>query len=297
MLQTNGICLHTIQAGPEDGPLVILLHGFPEFWRGWKNQIPALAEAGLRVVVPDQRGYNLSDKPRGVKHYALRYLVADVIGLMEALGREKCFLVGHDWGAAVAWETALRCPLRVEKLAILNVPHLDVMTRFVLHNMEQRLKSWYIYAIQVPWLPEALLGAKNWRLAGQMLQRNGQADTFHEADLEYYRQAWRQPGAMTGMLNWYRAVFRSALGAVLRGSLEPRLDPVRRLRMPVLILWGEKDVALSLEMARPSLDLCDQGELVTFPNATHWVQHDEAAEVNRRLMEFFRSPETFASGG
>lgn len=284
-LETNGIRLHTIQAGPTDGPLVLLLHGFPEFWRGWINQIPALAEAGLRVVVPDQRGYNLSDKPKGVQNYRLSELTADVIGLLDSLGQEKCFLAGHDWGAAVAWETTIRFPDRINKLAILNVPHPEVMAKFILGNPNQTRKSWYIFAFQIPWLPEALLRANDWELAIQMLQRSGQANTFNAEDFEYYRRAWWQKDAMTSMINWYRAAFRAAARRTQQiRSLQPR-----RVTVPTLVLWGENDVALSKEMAQPSCDLCDQAELVTFPEATHWVQHDEAEEVNRLLVNHFSS--------
>ena len=143
-IETNGIRLHVVLAGPEAGRLVILLHGFPEYWYGFRSQIPPLAEAGYRVVVPDQRGYNLSEKPKGVNAYRVSTLAADIVSLMDALGREKAYLVGHDWGAVVAWEIAIHFPQRLEKLAILNVPHPDVMQKFLLSNMHQVRKSWYV---------------------------------------------------------------------------------------------------------------------------------------------------------
>jgi pimeloyl-ACP methyl ester carboxylesterase len=280
---TNGIRLHTVQAGRHDGPLVVLLHGFPEFWYGWRNQIDPLARAGYRVVAPDQRGYNLSDKPKGVASYRLVNMVEDIIGLLDALGREQGFLVGHDWGAAVAWEIAIRYPERIQKLAILNVPHPDVMNRFLLSNPAQVRKSWYIFFFQLPFIPEAILRANDWEAAVRMLRLSSQPGSFSEEDIEQYRRAWWRRDAMTSMINWYRAVFRSAV----RGSWNPAQVPARRVKVPTLVLWGVNDIALSYQMAQPSVDLCDQGRLVPFEHATHWVQHDEAAGVNRELLAFF----------
>ena len=283
-ISTNGIRLHTIQSGPADGPVVVLLHGFPEYWRGWAKQIDPLVQAGYRVIVPDQRGYNLSDKPVKVQDYRIDQLVKDVVGLFDALGQEKVFLAGHDWGAAVAWETALRHPQRVKKLAILNVPHLDVMMRFLREDLGQIRKSWYIFFFQIPWLPEALLRSGDYNGIAQSLLHSGLPDTFTAEDLVSYKEAWKQPGALTGMVNWYRAAFRGGASSLWR---LPKTPP-RRVAVPTLILWGKKDVALRHEMAQASLELCDQGQLVFFDNATHWVQHDEAEAVTNNLLTFFR---------
>ena len=142
---TNGVNLHVVMTGAQDGPLVILLHGFPEFWYGWRKQMPALAAAGYAVWAPDQRGYNRSDKPAGVGAYHIDTLADDIAGLIAASGREQVYLVGHDWGAAVAWWVAGKYPTRIKKLAILNVPHPAVMRRAVLEDAEQRKRSWYIF--------------------------------------------------------------------------------------------------------------------------------------------------------
>jgi epoxide hydrolase 4 len=198
------------------------------------------------------------------------------------LGRERCVLVGHDWGAAVAWETAIRHPERVENLAILNVPHPDVMAQALQSNWDQMRKSWYILAFQIPGLPEAMLQANDWERAAEILQSSRSPLSFTPDEIEQYRQAWRQKDAMTCMVGWYRAVFRDGV----RGVLSRRRAPPRRVQMPVMILWGEQDVALSKELAQLSIDLCEQGELVFFPTATHWVQHDEAQAVNERLLGF-----------
>ena len=275
LIPTNGINLHTIVAGPEDGPLALLLHGFPEFWYGWRKQIPALAAAGYRVVAPDQRGYHLSDKPQGVDAYVLNKLVADAAGLITACGRDKAFVVGHDWGAAVAWQLAITQPEQVEKLVILNVPHPEVFLKTLRSNPKQLLKSWYMLFFQLPYLPETLCQLNDWRAATRALVATSRAGTFSASDLARYREAWSQPGAFTAMLNWYRALFRS----------RPRPTP-SRVQVPMLVLWGAQDRFLSAEMAQKSVAFCDDGQLVLF-EATHWLQHEEAESVNRLILEFF----------
>ncbi|HSO27736.1 MAG TPA: alpha/beta hydrolase [Anaerolineales bacterium] len=284
------LTLHTVQAGPPDGPLVLLLHGFPEFWFGWRRQIEALAAAGYRVVAPDQRGYNLSDKPRGVAAYQVDRLAEDVIGLIDALGRERAVVVGHDWGAAVAWHTAICYPERLEKLVILNVPHLGVMMETLRRGGEQVLKSWYVFFFQLPGLPEWLLSQNNFQPMRRMLQASANPGTFAAWELDRYAEAWRQPGALTAMLNWYRAIFRAGVRTFLEG--ERRWN--RRVPVPTLMLWGVKDIALSREMAPPSIEMCDQGKLVFFEDATHWVQHDRPEQVNRLLLDFLGDREVIA---
>lgn len=266
--------LHVVQAGPVDGPLVILLHGFPEFWYGWKQQIDALAEAGFRVWVPDQRGYNISDKPTGIDAYGLDSLVADVVGLIDASGRQKAVLVGHDWGAAVAWWTAVSFPDRVERLVVLNVPHPIVMKRYAIRNLGQMLRSWYIGFFQLPWLPEVVVQLGNWAFLAQTMRRSSQRGTFTEADLQQYRAAWSQPGAAKAMINWYRASFRKP--PARRASI--------RVTVPTLLIWGVRDQFLKREMAQLSIDLCDNGRVEFIEDATHWVQHEEAKRVNELIL-------------
>jgi pimeloyl-ACP methyl ester carboxylesterase len=275
-IETNGIKLHVVQAGPKSGVPVMLLHGFPEFWYGWRKQIPALVEAGCRVIVPDQRGYNLSDKPKGVKNYDVFTLVDDIVGLIDALGYEKVNLVGHDWGAVVAWTLAYKHPERLHKLGIMNVPHPTVMRRFLTRDLEQIRRSWHIFFFQLPWIPEAGMQADNWRGAERALRGSGKIHTFTNEDIEKYREAWSQPGAMTAMINWYRAIVR----------YQPAFSKDTRIKVPTLMMWGVKDGALSHRMARPSMDYVDQGNLMFFPEATHWVHLDEAEEVNGYLLDF-----------
>ena len=275
----NGdVSLQAVAAGPHDGPVIVLLHGFPEFWYGWRRQIEPLAAAGFRVIVPDQRGYNVSGKPDGVSAYALTELVSDVIAIADQLGRQKIFLAGHDWGAAVAWSTALVHPQRIAKLAVLNVPHPSVMRKFLSTRPRQLLRSWYMFFFQLPWLPEAVFSAFNFRIGSRALLRFSRPGTFSEEDLAQYRAAWSQPGALTGMINWYRALFRTRVKF-----------PDKIVRVPTRILWGERDAFLLAEMARESLRYCTNAELFTFANATHWLQHEEPARVSELLIDFFRS--------
>ncbi|GAB4026527.1 alpha/beta fold hydrolase [Spirosoma koreense] len=273
-VDTNGVRLHVVQAGPANGPLVILLHGFPEFWYGWRHQIEALAEAGFQVWAPDQRGYNLSDKPTGVDAYQIDTLAADVVGLIQAAGRQKAVVVGHDWGAAVAWWTATVYPERVERLVALNVPHPAIMQRFTLRHPGQLLRSWYIGFFQMPWLPEALCRFGNWAMLVRTLQKSSRPDTFNDADFREYRAAWSQPGALTAMINWYRAALRKP----------PSRRAEVRVKVPTLIIWGVQDQFLKRELAQASLTLCDNGRVVFFEKATHWVQHEEAKRVNELIV-------------
>ena len=275
-IETNGIRLHVVQAGPQSGPPVVLLHGFPENWRCWIRQLPALVDAGCRVIIPDQRGYNLSDKPAGIKNYHMSELTNDVIGLIDALDYEKVNLVGHDFGAAVAWSVGIWKPERLHRLGILNAPHPAVMKRFLSRDFEQLRRSWYILFFQLPWLPETGMRAQGWRRMIRALQDSGKAHTFTHEDIEKYKEAWSQPGAMTAMLNWYRAAVHYQI----------HMSEDVCVKVPTLMLWGMKDFALSHRMARPSMDYCEDGRLLFFPEATHWVQRDEADEVNRHLLDF-----------
>ena len=282
LILTNGMTLHVVQAGPETGPLVILLHGFPEFWYGWRHQIDALAAAGLRVWIPDQRGYNLSEKPQGVAAYQLATLGQDVLGLIDAAGERQAAIVGHDWGAMVAWWLGMTAPERVSRLAILNVPHPIVFERTLRHDFSQLRRSWYVYAFQIPRLPERRIARDNWSLGIRSLKATGLPTTFTEDDFTHYRAAWAQPGAMTAMINWYRAIARH----------RPHYPPSTRVTVPTLLIWGTLDIALASTMARPSIEQCDQGRLVLFDDASHWVQHDKAEAVNALLIDHLSRKDT-----
>lgn len=275
---TNGVTLHVVQDGPRSGPLVLLLHGFPDFWYGWRHQIPHLAAAGYRVWVPDQRGYNLSEKPKGIAAYRVDTLAADVVGLIDAAGEERAFVVGHDWGAGVAWWVAAKYPQRVARMVIVNVPHAAVMEQQIRRNLAQLRKSWYFFFFQIPRLPEVAARWRMWSSVVRALQKSSRPGTFTERDIVAYRAAWSQPNAYRSMVNWYRAA--------LQQPSPPAASP--RITVPTLLIWGVHDQFLGRELARPSIDLCDDGQLVFFEDASHWVQHEEPARVNALLVQFLR---------
>jgi pimeloyl-ACP methyl ester carboxylesterase len=275
-LQVNHLKIHAVQSGPEKGELILLLHGFPEYWRGWKNQIEPLASAGYRVCAPDQRGYNLSDKPEPISAYQMKEVAQDVLGIVEHLGRDKTTLIGHDWGGGVAWWLGSHYPEIINRMVILNMPHPQVMLRTLLRNPGQVSKSLYAAFFQIPRLPEAILRNNDWELLVENLQRSSLPGTFSAEDIEHYRRAWWQEGAMTAMLNWYRANLRYPPSFPREGSIS----------VPTLVIWGAQDPALSREMAQESADMCTDARLVMFEDATHWVQHEKAEEVNALLLEF-----------
>jgi len=281
LLSTNGIRLHTALAGPEDGDPVFLLHGFPDAWFGWEAQIEPLAEAGFRVIVPDQRGYNLSDKPRGVSSYQMEPLVDDILGLADGFGYERFHLAGHDFGAMVSWNLARRHPERLKCLAVANVPHPAVMRNYLRTHPSQMLKSWYAFFFQLPGLPERVVRANNWQFLISAMPVK-----LSEQERDRYREAWAQPGAMTSMINWYRASLRQ-----LRKSTAASL-----IQVPTLVLWGQQDPHLSYEMAPLSVDLCKGGRLVMFEDASHWVMHDKPREVSQLLIEHFRGDGDYLPG-
>jgi pimeloyl-ACP methyl ester carboxylesterase len=273
----NGVALHVVEAGPVDGPPVILLHGFPEFWRGWRHQIGPLARAGFRVIVPDQRGYDLSDKPEGVRPYRIDRLAGDITALADACGVGSFGLVGHDWGGIVAFWLAARHPERVRRLAILNAPHPDAIGPYMRRHPTQVARSLYAVFFQIPGLPERLLSARDYAALTRALTGSARRGAFTAEDLARYRAAWSEPGAVTAMLNWYRAL------------MQTKRPPAGRVTAPTLMIWGERDVALSRGFAKASLDLCDEADVLWRPQATHWVQHEEPEVVNAALIAHLSS--------
>lgn len=286
VIKVNGVNLHVTTDGPEDGEPVILLHGFPEFWYGWRHQIPALVEAGFRVIIPDQRGYNLSDKPPKVEDYKLDTLAADIAALIEHFGYTQVNLIGHDWGAIVAWWIAIIYPEKIKRLGILNVPHPVVFMNTVRSNPLQMLKSWYVGFFQIPALPEAFLAGNNAEAMARAMKASARPDTFSDEDLAMYREAWTRPDALKSMINWYRAIVRH----------RPDVTGSARVRIPTLMIWGEKDIALDVSMAESSIKMCDRGHLVKIREATHWVQHDARSQVSGLLVDFLTDQMTELTG-
>ncbi len=278
----NGVRLHYVEAG--SGPLIVLLHGFPEFWYTWRLQIPFLAQAGFRVLVPDQRGYNISAKPRGVSNYRIDLLTGDVAGLIRHAGQERAIVAGHDWGGIIAWHLAMTRPECVERLVILNAPHPGPLAR-ELRTLSQLLKSWYIFFFQLPVLPELLCRSNRFGMLLGSLRDDpgGVRPRVSEEDLAFYRRALSRPGALTAAINYYRAALR---------NVRQSESTIRAIAMPTMVLWGELDRYLGtgllagLEKWVPAL------EVKRFPRASHWLQRDEADAVNRAIANFAAQPAT-----
>jgi len=279
-VQTNGIRLHCVTAG--DGPLVVLLHGFPEFWYSWRHQIPVLARTH-RVVAPDLRGYGDSDRPQKVRDYVMGELVADVEGLITALGESSAIVIGHDWGGAVAWFLALDRPSVVRRLGILNIPHPARMADGLRRNPRQLLRSWYVFAFQIPWLPETLLTLDHGRAIGNAM-RGGvlRPGAITDEDVRMYRDAASKPGAMRAALNYYRAAVRHADSRV-RGTQ----NAWPKITMPTQMIWGEQDVALGKELTYDMAPLFEAPFSIRYvPEAGHFVQLECPDLVNDLLADF-----------
>lgn len=272
----NGIRMHYAVAG--SGPLVVMLHGFPDFWYTWRRQIPALAE-GFTVVAPDQRGYNETSKPAW--GYEVDVLVADVLGLVRALGHERAFVVGHDWGAAVAWAAAIAHPERVARLAVLNIPHPAVFTRHLTRNPRQMLRSSYMAFFQLPWLPELAISAGDFA-ALERIVRADLGDRIGADELATWKRALATPGTLTGGLNWYRAAARRGAKAFFPG-------PEVQCRVPALLVHGDSDPFLGPELFVGNERYCPDLRVRPVRDAGHWVHQQEPELVNGELMRFLRA--------
>jgi len=271
----NGLSLHCVEAGAAGRPLVILLHGFPEFWWAWRHQITPLAEAGYHVVAPDMRGYNTSDAPQEVAAYSLDILAADVVALADACGAARCCLVGHDWGAVIGWWVAATSPQRIERVVLMNGPHPDVLAGQALAHPTQALRSSYVALFQLPWLPEAALSGFDFASLKTMMKGSAREGAFAPGDLAHYAEAWAHPGSLTAMLNYYRA---------LRGR--PRRGEPARVSAPALILWADDDAFLERHVAEAGLALCDHGQLEFVADASHWLHLERPAWINARIIQW-----------
>ena len=266
---------HYVEAG--QGEPVILLHGFPEFWYGWRLQIAPLAAAGYHVVVPDTRGYNLSSHPKGIRAYGGARLAADIRGLIRELGYESAILVGHDWGGTIAWTAAMNHPEVVNRLVILDAAHPRKLQNG-LFNPRQLVRSWYFFFFTIPWLPESVVRSRNFHFLRNFLRDASPPYTSDEMDR--YIEAWSQPGALTAMLDYYRF-------SVLTPPWTAR-SAIKKVAAPTLVIWGGRDRYLGQQLAEPHReDVPNLDRVERLPNASHWVHHDEADRVNELLIGFF----------
>lgn len=274
----GGVHLHYVTIG--EGPLVVLLHGFPDFWYGWRQQMRALAAAGFRVVAPDLRGYNLSQRPPRVEDYRRDLLADDVAALVAALGARRAHVVGHDWGGVIAWHLAARRPAVIDRLAILNAPH-PVRMRALLGRSSQAARSWYVGAVQLPWLPERLLGAGGRRLLHRIWSgMHLRPGAFTAADHAAYDAAFAAPGAIRAALAYYRALRHTGM------TIPPEQ---RRIPHPTLVLWGENDPALVAANAEGLEPWVGDLRVVRVPDAGHWVMADAPELTNATLARFLTS--------
>jgi len=271
--EIGDVRLHYVEAG--EGPLIVLLHGFPEFWYAWRQQIEPLVAAGFRVVAPDTRGYNLSSKPEGVASYDISLLADDIRKLIHERGAETAMLVGHDWGGSIAWAVAMNHPEVVDRLAILNAAH----PRTLLHGLkhpDQLRRSWYFFFFDLPGVPESSVKANDWHFFRHFLRDATPA--FTKEEMDRYIEAWSQPGAATGMINYYRSSVRAK-------KAEAQLVT---LKAPTLVIWGENDRYLGPDLAEPDRDdVPNLDHVERIPKASHWVHHDAHERVTNLLVEFF----------
>ncbi|MBW4537561.1 MAG: alpha/beta hydrolase [Myxacorys chilensis ATA2-1-KO14] len=281
-IEANRIRLHYVTQG--DGELVLLLHGFPEFWYSWRYQIPALARH-YKVVVPDLRGYNDSEKP--TQGYDLDTLTADIRSLIENLGYSRAHVVGHDWGGAIAWNLAQKFPQHLNRLALLSAPHPQRFAQEMLSNLDQLRRSWHVLAFQVPGVPEWLIQLNLRSFIRRMFQdyaiRKGE---FSEENAQIYQAAFSKPGVIAAALNHYRQLF---LPLNWVRDLWRSPDPIA---VPTLVLWGDEDPLLSHKLTE-GLDqlIVAPFKLKLIPHCGHWIQQEAPQTVNRELLTFLRSPD------
>jgi pimeloyl-ACP methyl ester carboxylesterase len=274
---TNGIRMHYVTQG--EGPLIVLLHGFPEFWYSWRFQIPFLAGHGYTVVAPDLRGYNNTDRPR--KGYDIPTLLRDIEGLIKGLGQQKAVIVGHDWGGALAWSFAINYPAMTERLIVMNAPHPAAMMR-EMRTIKQLRKSWYIFAFQLPWLPEYLLGRNHAYEIGRMLRGAAfQKTAFPVEEMAKYQEAMSRPGAIKAALSYYRQLFRHPSVSSNRSDT--------RISAPTLLIWGEQDIALGIELTTGLERWVNDIEIKRIPDSGHWVQQEQPDKVNQYMLEFLQA--------
>ena len=282
----NGIKLHYASAGR--GKLLLFVHGFPEFWYEWRKQLDHFG-GDYHAVAPDLRGYNLSSKPAEVEQYQVRHLVEDLRLLIERLGHKSCILVGHDWGGAVAWAFAIQHPALVEKLVIINAPHPGVFQRELRENPAQQKASQYMLMFRGPKAEETLSANNYEALVKAVLGRGLEQGYVTEQDRKAYVEAWSQPGALTGGLNYYRAarVGPPTSGDSAPPSFAPDLKSLT-VRVPTLVIWGEKDTALLLGNLEGLDAFVPNLKIQRIPDATHWVIHEKPDLINHYIREFLR---------
>jgi pimeloyl-ACP methyl ester carboxylesterase len=285
-IDANGLSFAYDEAG--SGPdIALCLHGFPESRFSWRHQLPVLAEAGWHAVAPDLRGYGDTSRPEGRDAYRMERLVEDVAALFDAFGARRRLLIAHDWGALIAWSFAIARTRPLDGLVIMNVPHPAVFQRVLRSSFAQLRRSWYVFFFQVPFLPEAMLSARGARAIGEAFRGMAVDKTaFPESVLAHYRENARRPGALTAMINYYRANFLTLAAK--------QASPV--IEVPVLMIWGEADTALGLELTEGYEGYVADFTLERLPGVSHWVQQEAPGEVNRRMLAWLSAKSLVLTG-
>ena len=281
MVEANGLNFEVDKCGNSD-KLAICLHGFPEHSFSWRYQLPFLAELGYEAWAPNLRGYGGSDKPQGIENYTMQHLLADVAGLIDQADKKEVVLIAHDWGAVIAWQFAMQQVRALSHLIICNVPHPGPMDKAFRKGFAQLKKSWYIFFFQIPWLPEYLFGRDNSHAMGDaILNSCCDANMFPEEVLAVYRRNANQPGALTAMINYYRAAVRRRAGFADQ--------PFNVIEVPTLMIWGEDDIALTKDSTLGTEEYVRDFSIRYLPRVSHWVQQEAPEATNQMIGAFLTS--------
>jgi pimeloyl-ACP methyl ester carboxylesterase len=274
-ISTNGIRLHSLIAGNPQNTMLILLHGFPEFHLGWANQVDRFVKSGYFVVVPDQRGYNLSDKPNGLESYLVKELAADILGIMTHLSKEKAYLAGHDWGGSVGYYLAMNFPERFYKLIAINTCIQETLLKLFYKSHKQRWRSLHMFWFNLSQFTKWYLSRNNYEAMSVKFLKKSKKGTFSSSMITEYKKAWTQNGAIQSMTNWYRASFSRKN----KGWSKP-------ITIPLLIIWGKQDYFLSNTLAEASAKYANDVQIKYIENGTHWVIHEYPDDVGQLILEF-----------
>jgi epoxide hydrolase 4 len=277
-VEANGLRFEVDKCGSGD-KLALCLHGFPELNFSWRFQLPMLAAAGYEAWAPNLRGYGATSRPLGVENYHIDRLMEDVAALIDAAGKESVVIIAHDWGAIIAWQFAIEKRRELEKLIICNVPHPGPFRKVMGAGFAQIRKSWYILFFQIPRLPEFLLGSRGARAIGELFRKTSIDQTMFPPEVTaVYRNNARQPGALTAMVNYYRALLRA------RKDIAARAMPT--IHVPTLMIWGEEDVALTLASTYETAEYVSNFRIRYLPRVSHWVQQEAPVQVNAMISAF-----------
>lgn len=277
LIKVNDIYLSVFTAGPLDGEGVVLLHGFPENAESFKVQIELLAAQGFFVMAPNQRGYGDSDKPKKISAYRMELLALDIIGVLNHYKQDRVYLLGHDWGSAIGWFLITFYEERFKKAILMSSPHWEVFKHHLFFNPKQILKSWYMFLIMLPKIPESLIKLKGHKYFLEALEKSAFNKPYPKENLLELSKEWEEKESMPSMLNWYRAMKDLKAHA-----------PKRLISVPVILVWGRRDPFLGESMAHDSIERCEQGNLMLLKSTGHWPHHENESEIKELLLSQFK---------